>query len=323
MQRNRFAAVLARVSALLVLAVAVQAGAQSWPAQPVRIVVGYGPGTGIDIIARELANAITGPLRQTVVVENRPGVSGQIATDYVAQTKPDGYTIIITSTSGIINQIATSPKSDLLKDFEVLVHAGNIPYVIAVGATFAAESIKDVIELARKKPGQLNYASIGGGLPQYLGEMLTSQGKVDIVSIPYKSTTDATVDVISGRTQILFTTLASGIPASKGGKIRILGVTGEQRHPTLPNVPTMAEAGAPYLDLDASFFLLVPAGTPKAVVTRLNEELASAQTSKAVVDRFANQGITPSGGDLAFARRMLEREFNRWRSIIKPTPAKG
>jgi len=262
--------------AALGLSVGSVASAQTWPAQPIRIIVGFGPGSGIDIIARELGNAISGPLKQSVVIENRAGAAGQIATDFAASTKPDGYTVLIVSSSGILNQIINAPKVDLQKDFDVLVHAGRLPYVMAVPASLGPTSIQEFITFARQRPGNINYASIEGGLPQYLGELLKANGKIDITGVPYKSTTDAQVDVLAGRVQVLFTTLASAIPLAKNDRARIVGVTGERRNANLPNVPTMSEAGAPYLDLDASFYLLVPAGTPRPVIARLNEELVKA-----------------------------------------------
>lgn len=323
MLARKLLSVLAVGVAALSLFTSLPARAQAWPTQPIRIIVGFGPGSGIDIIARELGQAITGPLKQTIVIENRAGAAGQIAVDHVASAKADGYTVLIVSSTSILSQIINVPKTDLQKDFDVLVHAGRIPYVMAIPAALGPTSIREFIEYARQRPGKTNFASIEGGLPQYLGELLKANGKIDITGVPYKSTTDGQVDVLAGRVHVLFTTLASAIPLAKNDRARVVGVTGERRNPNLPNVPTMIEAGAPYLDLDASFYLMVPAGTPRAIIARLNEALSKAQTTKAVVDRFSTQGIAPGGGDVAHARQTLTREFERWRQIAKPKARQG
>lgn len=313
---------LVRMYAAVVLFAAFDALAQSYPVRPITIVVPYGPGSGIDIIAREIAQQLTASLGQSVIIENRAGASGKIGQDFAALAKPDGYTLLITSSSGIVTQITAPPRSNLQKDFDAVALTGTVPYVLGVPNDFPAKSLKELVEGARKRPGEYNYSSIGGGLPQFLGEMLKSTASVNIVAVPYKSTTDAQVDMLAGRVHVWFTTLASAVPVVKDGRVRILGVTGAQRNSLLPEVPTMAEAGYPDLDMDASFYILLPAGVPQAILNRLSADILHAQDSKAVKDRFAFQGIVSRTGSPVETRRALNNEFDKMNKIIKALSAK-
>ena len=200
--------------------------AQSYPSRPITIVVPYGPGSGNDLIAREIAQRLAGILNTTVLVENKAGATGNIATDYVAQQKPDGYTIFLTSTSGIINQVSNpAVKTDLSKDFESIGFAAGLPYVVAVPPTVAAKSLSELVALAKANPGKLNYNGPAGSVSDYLGSMLKAAGNLDMVMIPYKSTSDAQVDVLAGRIQVWFTTAPSAIGLAESGKVRVLAVS--------------------------------------------------------------------------------------------------
>ncbi|MGZ5257634.1 MAG: Bug family tripartite tricarboxylate transporter substrate binding protein, partial [Burkholderiales bacterium] len=247
---------------------------QAFPSKPIAFIVPYGPGTGNDVIARLISNKVTENWGQPIVVDNRPGAAGAIGTDLTAKAAPDGHTILIASTSQILNQFISKVNYDILKDFAPVIVPGTLPYVLAVPSASPAKSIKELVAFAKSMPGKVNYAGTFGSLPHFLGEMLKTAGGIDITLINYKSTPDAVPDVLANRVQIWFTTMASAVPLAKAGRVKVLGVAGNQRAVVLPDVPTMAEAGFPTLDVSASFYVLAPAATPRPVVAALNREMA-------------------------------------------------
>ena len=295
--------------------------AQSYPSRPITIVVPYGPGSGNDLIAREIAQRLAGILNITVLVENKAGATGNIATDYVAQQKPDGYTIFLTSTSGIINQVSNpAVKTDLSKDFESIGFAAGLPYVVAVPPTVAAKSLSELVALAKANPGKLNYNGPAGSVSDYLGSMLKAAGNLDMVMIPYKSTSDAQVDVLAGRIQVWFTTAPSAIGLAESGKVRVLAVTGDKRLAKLPDVPTVKEAGIPKMFTEVSFFFVAPAGTPKDVVTKLNGAIATALKSKETEDRLANISVQTKIGTPEEVLAHIKQEMAKWSEVVKAVP---
>lgn len=296
---------------------AVDASAQNFPNKPITFVVPYGPGTGIDVIARIVAQKVSETWTSPMVVENRPGATGGIAMELVAKAPPDGYTLAIAGTSQIVNQLASKARYDMVKDFAPVSLSGNLPYVMAVANSLPAKSVNELVALAKSRPGKINYAGTTGGVPHFMGEMLKSARNIDIVMIPYKSTTDAQADVTSGRIDIWFTTLASALPQVKAGKVRVLGVTGEKRAAVLPDVPTMVEAGVPAIDISVSFFILAPAATPKPVVNALNAEIVKAMATKEVRDRLAAAGVEPESSTPEGIDARLKSELARWAKIIK------
>ena len=291
--------------------------AQSYPSRQITYLVPYGPGTGNDIIARIVAQKVTETWGHPIVVENRPGANGGIAIEATTKAQPDGYTILIASTSQIINQHVSKVRYDFQRDFAPISLTGELAYVIAVATNSPAKSIKDLVATAKASPGKLNYAGIVGGVPHFMGVMLKSAGGVDIAMVPYKSTTDAETDVVSGRVEILFTTMATAVRFVKAGKIRVLGVAGDKRAAVLPDVPTMAEAGFPTLNVSVGFFVLAPAGTPKAVVGTLNSEFVRAIATKDVRDRLAAAGVEPKSSSPEELAALLKSEVARWGKIVK------
>ena len=292
--------------------------AQSYPSRPITIVVPYGPGSGNDLIAREIAQKLTGILNTTVVVENKAGATGNIATDYVAQQKPDGYTIFLTSTSGIINQVSNSAvKTDLSKDFESIGFAVGLPYVVAVPPAVADKSLSELVALAKANPGKLNYNGPSGSVSDYLGSMLKAAGNLDMVMIPYKSTSDAQVDVLAGRIQVWFTTAPSAVGLAQSGKVRVLAVTGDKRLAKLPDVPTVKEAGIPKMFTEVSFFFVAPAGTPKDIVTKLNTAITTALKNKETEERVANISVHTKIGSPDEVNAHIKQEMAKWSAVIK------
>ncbi len=295
--------------------------AQSYPSRPISIVVPYGPGSGNDLIAREIAQKLTGILNTTVVVENKAGATGNIATDYVAQQKPDGYTIFLTSTSGIINQVSNpAVKTDLSKDFESIGFAAGLPYVVAVPPAVAAKSLSELVALAKANPGKLNYNGPSGSVSDYLGSMLKAAGSLDMVMIPYKSTSDAQVDVLAGRIQVWFTTAPSAVGLAESGKVRVLAVTGDKRLAKLPDVPTVIEAGIPKMFTEVSFFFVAPAGTPKDIVAKLNAAIATALNNKETEERLANISVQTKIGSPEEVNAHIKQEMAKWSEVVKAAP---
>ena len=295
----------------------IEARAQGYPAKPVTFIVPFGPGSGNDVIARIVAQKVSENWSQPVVVENRPGASGGIAMEQTAKARPDGYTVVIASTSHIVNQFVSKTRYDVLKDFAPVSVTGSLPYVVAVTQSSPAKSMNELVAIAKSRPGKINYAAVPGGVPHFMGEMLKSARGLDIMMIPYKSTTDAEVDVISGRVEIWFTTLASALPLMKGNRVRILGVSGDKRAAVLPEVPTMAESGLPTVDVIVGFFFLTAAGTPAPVVTALNREIVRAIATQDVKDRLAAAGVDPKSSSSEELDTLLKSEVVRWGKIIK------
>ena len=280
------------------LAGAPDSNAQAYPARPVTIIVPFGPGSGNDVIARIVAQKVSENWGNPVVVDNRPGASGAIGMEVTARAAPDAHTIVIASTSHIVNQFVSKVRYDMLKDFAPVSVTGSLPYVVAVTQASPARSMSDLVASAKAKPGKMNYAAVPGGVPHFMGEMLKSARGLDIMMIPYKSTTDAEVDVIAGRVEIWFTTLASALPLAKGGKVRVLGVSGDRRAAVLPDTPTMAESGLPTVDVTVGFFFLTAAAAPRANIAALNREIVKAIDTKDVRERFAAAGVDPKSSTM-------------------------
>ncbi len=259
-------------------------------------------------------------LGQGVIVDNRPGATGNIATDYVAKAKPDGYTIYITSTSIILNQIVGAPASSLQKDFEPVAISGTLPYALLVPTPLPARTLQELVALAKSKPGQLNYAGYVGGIPQFLGEMLNRAANVNVVMVPYKSTTDAQTDFLAERTQVLFTPVPSSLPLHSSKQGRVLAVTGEKRATVLPDVPTMREAGYPDLTVEVGYFFLAPSGTPKPVVEKLSGAISKGLHDPKVWAALAAQGVEMKEGGPEQTRTYLADELRKWETIVKQSP---
>ena len=298
------------------------ASAQSYPARPISFIVPYGPGSGNDIIARLIAQKIGDGMGQPLVVDNRNGAAGAIGTELAAKAAPDGHTILIASTSQTINPYVTKVNYDLLKDFSAVIVPATLPYVLAVPSALPAKSIKELVALCKASPGKFNYAGTFGSASHFMGEMLKSAGGIDISLVSYKSTSDAAADVLANRVGIWFTTSATGVPLAKGGKVRIIGVSGRERLDVLPDAPTMVEAGFPALDVGVNFYVLTAAAAPKPAVARLNQEIGKATASKEVKDKLAAQGVDAKVTTPEEASAILKAEIAHWGKVVKDSGVK-
>jgi tripartite-type tricarboxylate transporter receptor subunit TctC len=320
---SRRAVVAAMMAGIGTGVLQVPARAQDFPSKPITIVVPFGPGTTNDIIARQLAQDMTGTLGQSVIVENRAGATGNIATEFVAKSRPDGYTLVIASMSNILNQVTGNASSNLTKDFTPVAFSGKTPYSLLVPNELPAKNVAELVELARQQPGKLNYAGFVGGVPQFLGEMLNRAAKINTVMVPYKSTTDALVDLLANRIQIWFTPVASGIPVQSAKQARMLAVTGDTRARVLPDIPTFKEAGYPDLTVDVVYFLLAAKGTPQPIVDKLSSAIGKALENPKVKEALLAQGIEEKRGTPDEVGAYLAGEIGRWGDIVKLSAVPG
>jgi tripartite-type tricarboxylate transporter receptor subunit TctC len=259
------------------------------------MLVGFAPGGATDIVARLLAPGLGESLGQQVVVENRPGASSQIAGELVARSAPDGHTLLMTTQTLMTSQmIEGKTYPDLVKDFAPVSLSGTSPLILVAHPSVPAKSVKDLVALARQRPGQMNYASGGlGTTPHMAGELMASQAGVKLVHVPYKGEAPGLIDLIAGHIPVMFSNISASIGYVQGGRLRMIAQTGLKRSAVVPDVPTMDEAGMPGFEVITFFGVMAPASTPRDVVNRLNAELAKAMARPDVRKQYAAQALDP------------------------------
>jgi len=293
-----------------------QAG--NWPDRPVRWVVPFPPGGAMDVIARTLGDKAGRALGQPFVIENRPGAGGNIGAEAVAKSPADGYTIMITSIGMATNKALYSRLGyDPVKDFAPVSLLAVVPNVLVVRADSPAKSVKDVLDMARKSPGKLTYASAGNGTSIHLaGEVFASSAGLNILHVPYKGSGPAITDLLGGQVDMMFDSITSAGPHIKAGKLRALGVTSARRSAALPDVPTIAEAGVPGYEVSPWFAVFAPAGTPAPIVARLQAALVDAMRQPDTQAKLAGVGAEPIGSTPAQLAKHLDLELDRWGKLI-------
>ena len=297
-----------------------QAPAASWPSKPIRWVVPFPPGGAMDAIARTLGEKAGKTLGQPFVIENKPGAGGNIGADFVAKQPGDGYTLMITSIGMATNKPLYGKLSyDPIKDFAPVSLLAVVPNVLVTNATQPdVKTAKDVIAAARKTPGKLSYASAGNGTSIHLaGEVFTSLAQVDMLHVPYKGSGPAVSDLLGGQVNYMFDSITSARPHIESGKLRALGLTTAKRSKSLPNVPTLAEAGLPGYEVSPWFAVFMPAATPKDIVAKVNAALLEAMKDPDVVKRFETIGAEPVGSTPEEMAQHLARESERWTKLIQ------
>ena len=297
-----------------------QAPAASWPSKPIRWVVPFPPGGAMDAIARTLGEKAGKTLGQPFVIENKPGAGGNIGADFVAKQPGDGYTLMITSIGMATNKPLYGKLSyDPIKDFAPVSLLAVVSNVLVTNATQPdVKTAKDVIAAARNAPGKLTYASAGNGTSIHLaGEVFTSLAQVDMLHVPYKGSGPAVSDLLGGQVNYMFDSITSARPHIGSGKLRALGVTTAKRSKTLPNVPTLAEAGLPGYEVSPWFAVFMPAATPKDIVAKVNSALLEAMKDPDVVKRFETIGAEPVGSTPEEMAQHLARESERWTKLIQ------
>ncbi|MCM0035821.1 MAG: tripartite tricarboxylate transporter substrate binding protein [Burkholderiaceae bacterium] len=298
---------------------------QAYPNAPIRLVVGYAAGGTTDILARSLGEQLGKILGQTIIVDNKPGAASNIGAAFVAQAKPDGYTLYMaTVASHGINPALYRGKLpfDPIKDFAPVSLVASIPLMLVVNPSLPVKSIKDLIEYAKKNPGKLNYASSGNGSPGHLAAAVFNDAtQVKIEHIPFKGGNPANSSVLAGETQMTFATVPGALPHVVAGKLVALGVTTKQRSSELPNVPTIAEAaGLPTYDISTWNAVLAPKGTPEAIVAKLNAAIGQAMKSPELRKRFEKEGAMPQTSTPQELNKFIVAEVERWGKVVDKTP---
>jgi len=297
--------------------------AQAYPDKPVRLVVGFPPGGAGDILGRLAAPRLSAGLREQVVVDNRGGAGGVIATEIVAHAAADGYTLLFTSIPHVINPFLYKKVDyEPIKDFDAIVQFVAAPLLMATNITFPAKSVKELIALAKAKPGQINYGSGGSGSSSHLAmELFKSMAGVDLTHIPYRGTGPMFADLIGGQLSATIASAVPLIPQVRGGKLRGLAVTGPKRSPAMPDLPTIGETVAGY-EVINWFGIAAPRGTPKAVITRVNTELNEALKTAALKDLLSAQGAEPAGGTADEFAALIRRDLVKWEKVVKQSGAR-
>ena len=307
------------------LAAAAQACAQSYPTRPVRVVVGFTPGGGVDINARLLAAKLSELLGQQLVVENKPGAGTNIANELVAKSAPDGYTLLFTSPAVAINMsLYRNPPYDALRDFAGVSVFSESTNLLVVPAALPAQSVKDLVAMAKEKPGALNYSSAGQGTTQHLaGELFKLRTGTSIVHVPYKGSSPAMTALIAGDVQLGFINPVAAGPHVASGRLRALAVAGAKRTALFPDVPTMKEAGFPGVEVALWYGLLAPKQTPREIVQALAGAVAKATRDEEVKKRLAADGAVPVGNTPDEFDRQLKEDIAKYGEVVRVSGAKA
>lgn len=312
---------VAALATLLGLAIPVaQAQAQAWPAKTVRLIIPFPPGGATDILGRVMAQKLGDQLGQSVVVENRPGAGGAIGSEMTAKAAPDGYTIQMATVSTHSVGPALNPKTpyDVKRDFAPVIHLADATNVLIVAPTLPVANLKEFIAYLKANPGRLNFSSSGNGTIVHMtGEMFKMQTATFAVHIPYRGTALAIPDIISGQVGFMFDNITSTLPHVKSGKVKALGISQLKRSPLLPEIPTIDEAGLKGFESNTYFGVFAPAGTPAAVVQRLNAEINRALQAADFKERLAANGAEGVGGTPEQFARVIERETAKYAAVIK------
>jgi tripartite-type tricarboxylate transporter receptor subunit TctC len=301
------------------------AGAQAWPDKPIKFIVAAPAGSSIDVLARTLGDKLKDRLGQPVVVENRPAAGGTAATDFVAKSAPDGYTMLMSFNGPLAfgPHLYTKLSYDPQKDLAPVIVTSSQPNVLAVNASVPAQSLTELVAYAKANPGKLNYASVGNGSSSHLTmELLKTTAGLDIVHIPFNGSPPAVTATVQGETQMMFAVMQPLQAQIQAGRLRALAVTTASRFALLPDLPTVAESGFPGFEALAWNGVLVAAGTPKPIVTRLNAELNAILKDAAVKSALNAQGFELVGGTPEDFARLIRSESDKWAPVIKKTGAR-
>jgi tripartite-type tricarboxylate transporter receptor subunit TctC len=305
-------------AAALLVAFTAAAAAQDYPSRPVRLVIPFPPGGSNDVVGRMIATQLSERLGKQVVVDNRSGAGGVIGTEIAANAPPDGYTLLVISIAHAVNPWLYKLNYDPIKSFVPVGILATGPNVLVVNPQVPVQSVKDLLALAKQKPGDLQYASAGVGSFQHLGgELFKLTAGVDILHIPFKGGGPAMIDVIGGHTQVMFSSLVQTTPHIKSGKLRAIGTGGLKRSPVLPDVPTVEEAGVPGYEAVNWWGIVAPAGTPGNVIDTLHKALAEVQNSPETQKQFAAEGAEVVQMEPAAFGAFMVKEMNKWERVVK------
>jgi tripartite-type tricarboxylate transporter receptor subunit TctC len=298
--------------------------AQSFPSHPVKLVVGFTPGGGVDITARTLAPKLGELLGQPVIVENKPGAGTNIANDYVAKSAPDGYTLLVNTAAVAINMsLYKNLPYDTLRDLAAVSIFSESPNILVVNAKLPAANLKEFLALARANPGKFNYSSAGSGTTQHLSaELFRLKAGISIIHIPYKGTAPALTSLIAGETDLSFANIPAILQYVKAGRLRPLASTGTKRAELMPDVPTMKEAGVNGVEVTVWYGVLAPSGTPREIIDFLGKTIAKAAHAPEIRQRLAEQGAEPVGNTPEEFGKLLREEVAKWAEVVPASGAK-
>jgi tripartite-type tricarboxylate transporter receptor subunit TctC len=306
------------------LAAASIAGAAEFPQRPIRLILGVAPGGGQDAVARPMAIKVGKLLAVTMVVDNRPGGSGAIGAELAKQAAPDGHTLLLISASNVLNPLLYGASYDVQRDFAAIAQLVTQPYLLVVTPTLPVKWVSDLIAYAKANPGKLNFGSAGNGTVTHLAaELFKEQAQIDIAHVPYKGTGAVYPDLIAGRVHGSFATIVSAIGHVKANRLRALAISSPKRSSSAPGVPTLVESGLPRYAVTQWYGLLAPAGTPRAVVNRLNNAFVTVAEDPEMAEHFAKDGAEAATGTPAQFAAHLNAEQERWAAVVKGAGLKG
>jgi tripartite-type tricarboxylate transporter receptor subunit TctC len=305
------------------LAVSPWASAQTYPTKPIRVIVPFPPGAGVDIVTRLVAAKLTVSLGQQFIVENKPGAAGNLGAEYVSRATPDGYTLLAAPSSiTTSNNLYPHLSFDLQRNFVPVAMMATAPFMMVVNPSVPAKTVQEFIAYAKANP-DMPYASTGNGSsPHLTTEVFQTQAQIKMQHVPYKGTGPAMTDLISGQVKVMFANILSVLPQVKAGRLNALAVTGAKRSTAAPEWPTMAESGLPGFESSTWFALLTPTGTPPEVIAKLNEEVAKAVQSPELLHQFQLQGAEPGAGTPDELRAYIGKEVDKWGRVIKASGVK-
>jgi tripartite-type tricarboxylate transporter receptor subunit TctC len=295
--------------------------AQQFPDRPIKIIVPFGPGGFTDVAARILQKELGASIGQAIIIENKPGAGSTIGTAEVSKAKPDGYTLVMISTAHIISpHLYKQMPYDALKDFTPVMKLAEGPYVLVVHPSLPVKSVRELIALAQKDPGKIDYASSGNGSAQHLvGALFTNMAKVDMNHVPYKGSNQAMNDLIGGQVKVSFAGVPNVLPNLANGKLKALAVSTAKRYGEMPDVPTIAEAGVPGYDATIWLGILAPPGTPRDIVQKINAEITKVLSTAESRKLMASAGVDVATSTPEQFARLLQTELDRWGKVVKDT----
>ncbi|MGZ8203935.1 MAG: Bug family tripartite tricarboxylate transporter substrate binding protein [Burkholderiales bacterium] len=300
-------------------ALPVPALAQSYPSKPIRVIVHFPPGGPTDLVARALGQKLTEAWGQQVVIDNRPGANGIVGVEAVVRAQPDGYTLLFATggSMSISPAVTTKLPYNVFTDLAPISLVVINPQILVLHPSLPAASVRELVKLAKSKPGQLNYASVGPGSPNHLGmELLKHMTGIDMMHIPYKGTAPAVTDLLGGQVSLMFNSMPSVLPHVRSGRLRGIAVGSAMRSPAAPDIPTVAEAGVPGFQYVTWYGLFAPAATPKDLVAKLNAEVVRALSDKEVARKLLNEGAEPAPGTPEALAKYMRSEHEQWKKTI-------
>ena len=318
--------IIAVLCAVWLLAPGHAASAQAYPTKPIRLVIHFPPGGPTDIVGRAVAQKLTETWGQQVIVDNRPSAGGIVGVEAVVRSSPDGHTLLFATGGSMSIAPAFNPKLpyNVFKDLAPVSLVVINPQILVFHPAFPPNSVKELVALAKSRPGTINYASVGPGSPNHLGmEMLKSMAGIDMVHIPYKGTAPALTDLLAGQVSLMFNSMPSVLPQVKSGKLKGIAVGSAKRSPAAPDIPTVAESGVPGFDYVTWYGLFAPAATPRAIIAKLNAQVVSMLAEPELAQRLAVQGADPQSSTPEGLARYMHEEHERWKKVIKSAGIKA